>query len=422
MAGVRKKPLAGGQYQGYYLDARGKRCFFSGVRSRAETLRMAQRLEDDHRQIRLGYRPPPSSADRYRARDCSEAMEEYLAWGGAQGARGGKGWSPIHARARRTRLTAWQVRLGLESLGDLDGVMAQVEAAAREYAAQGQAPKTVANKVEALRAFCIWCEKRGYLATNPLKALAPFDMTPRAVRRAMTEDEIQRLLEASPADRRLLYEVALVSGLRAGELRSLSVSHLDTARGGLNLDAAWTKNRRSGFQPLPLELVGRLQAFAASGESKRLYNKNLCGRAWTAPEDPLLYVPSHPERCMGIDLKAAGIAKWTPAGKLDFHASRTAFVTLLLESEVTVKEAQQLARHSTPSLTMNTYGRARDERLASAIERVGRKVLSTAGCARSVHGLALGPQTESATPWAPEDCASFEMVAAEGIEPPTRGL
>lgn len=61
-------------------------------------------------------------------------------------------------------------------------------------------------------------------------------------------------------------------------------------------------------------------------------------------------------------------------------------------------------------------------RLASAVERIGQKVLATPACARSVHAIAPGAETESATPWATEDCALAGLVAAEGIEPPTRGL
>ena len=49
-----------------------------------------------------------------------------------------------------------------------------------------------------------------------------------------------------------------MSGLRAGELRSLSVRHLDHQRGGIELEAEWTKNRRAGFQPLPAGLMERL--------------------------------------------------------------------------------------------------------------------------------------------------------------------
>ena len=65
---------------------------------------MAEKLEADHRQIRLGYRPAPLSADKHRKRPFQEVMEEYLAWGKAQGGRGGRPWAPNHARNRRTDL------------------------------------------------------------------------------------------------------------------------------------------------------------------------------------------------------------------------------------------------------------------------------------------------------------------------------
>jgi len=62
---------------------------------------------------------------------------------------------------------------------------------------------------------------------------------------------------------------------------------------------------------------------------------------------------------MDKDLKAADIPKWTPEGKIDFHACRTAYITFVLESGTDLKTAQTLARHSTPDLTMNVYGKAR---------------------------------------------------------------
>jgi len=57
MAGVRNKPRKSGKYQGFFINSEGRRQFFAGVRNREETLRMARRLEDDHRQVALGYRP-----------------------------------------------------------------------------------------------------------------------------------------------------------------------------------------------------------------------------------------------------------------------------------------------------------------------------------------------------------------------------
>ena len=64
--GVRKKPVKGGKYQGWFTDGGGKRKFFTGTRSRSETLKVARRLEDESRQVRLGYRPAPTSTDRNR--------------------------------------------------------------------------------------------------------------------------------------------------------------------------------------------------------------------------------------------------------------------------------------------------------------------------------------------------------------------
>jgi hypothetical protein len=104
MAGVRKKPIQGGKYQGWFIDAIGKRRFFTGTRAKAETLRIAQRLEDEHRQVRLGYRPAVQSADMHRHRPFTEVKDEYLAWGESQGGRGGRPWGGTHARNRCAHL------------------------------------------------------------------------------------------------------------------------------------------------------------------------------------------------------------------------------------------------------------------------------------------------------------------------------
>ena len=77
------------------------------------------------------------------------------------------------------------------------------------------------------------------------------------------------------------------------------------------------------------------------------------------PADPLLYVPSHPARELEEDLDAAEIPKWTDDGKVDFHACRVAYITLLFEGGADVKTVQTLARHCDPRITMNVYARFR---------------------------------------------------------------
>ena len=386
MAGARKKPKKGGKYQGWFIDDTGTRKFFHGTRNRAETLRIAQRLEDEHRQIRLGYRPARKSADKYRRSSFTEVKDEYIAWGIAQGGRDGRPWGKTHIRNRRTHLEWWQGQLGLESLADVEGILPRVEEALRALQAQGRAEKTLANYAEALAAFCDWCVQREYLAIDPLQSLGTFDTMPRTKRRAITAEEITTLLRICAPHRRFLLETAFLSGLRANELRNLTTDHLDHEQCGLRLDAAWTKNRKPGFQPLPASLVERLAAFAHSGEPYRLYER-FYGRKTVKeapPRQPLLYVPSHPARELDKELLVAGIPKSTPAGKLDFHACRVAYINLVIESGVSVKEAQTLARHATPQLTMNVYGRVREERLAQAVEKMAQSLLSEAECAPCV--------------------------------------
>jgi integrase len=357
MAGIRRRKDKHGKprpyFEAWFIDWRGKQKFFKGTTNSKETLAMARRLEEEHRQIRMGYRPAPKKSDELHL--FRDVADEYLAWGESQGGRGGRPWGRTHARTRRRFLAFWEDRLGLEAIQDLQGVLPRVEKVLRELQASGKTGKTIQTYADGLAAFCDWCKSRGYLDHNPLEGLARFDTTPRSTRRAMNRAEIKRLLEVCTPQKRLLYEVAICAGLRAGELRALRVAHLDAKQGGLELEAAWTKNRENGFQPLPSWLVAKL-AEHAKGK---------------APADSLLYVPSHPARELDKDLKVASIPKFTSEGKIDFHAFRVAYVSLVLEAGATVKEAQTLARHSTPDLTMNTYGRTRQERLHEMAEAVG---------------------------------------------------
>jgi len=110
--------------------------------------------------------------------------------------------------------------------------------------------------------------------------------------------------------------------------------------------------------------VARLVGFAESGEALRLYAKTYKGTGlkYKGPKNPLLFVLAQPARAFDIDLKNAGVAKNAPGGKLDFHSLRVAYDNLLLDAGAGVKEAQAMMRHSTPQLTMNTYGRTRQDR------------------------------------------------------------
>ena len=172
---------------------------------------------------------------------------------------------------------------------------------------------------------------------------------------------------------------------------------------------------------MPGWLVEELHTFAVGGEATHLY-KRFCRRSDKLdglPESPLLYVPSHTSRALDADLEAAGIAKHGPGGKIDFHACRVAFINLVLENQkVTPREAQELARHATTELTMNVYGRVRQDRLSQIVEEVGEFLRpAEPQVVPGLYRAAVGSELKSATSSPTRDCASNQLVEAAGIEP-----
>jgi hypothetical protein len=166
--------------------------------------------------------------------------------------------------------------------------------------------------------------------------------------------------------------LAVLTGLRANELRSLTREHLDIEQQGVRRDDDWTKNRRPGFQPLPKATVNLLVENFDSGIVQR--RCCLYARGNTYHPRALVYVPVKTDRDIALDLEQAKIPKETQKGKIDFHALRTAFVSLTIEAGASAKEAQDLARHSAPRITMNVYARANDQKMAGGGDRVADHV------------------------------------------------
>ena len=138
--------------------------------------------------------------------------------------------------------------------------------------------------------------------------------------------------------------------------------------------------------------MDRLPEWPATISTENVITSNYerAGAKRTYPDDSLLYVPSDPARSLDRALKAAGIPKTTSAGKVDFHACRVAYITMLFENGATLKEAQELARHITPHLTTNVYAKVRDERLAGLVEQVGETLVPTAKHVHSMHDEITG--------------------------------
>ena len=394
MAGVVKLP--NGKLRGWYIDWRGKQVFLKIVAdvTEKEVKQEAEAKEHHDRLIRGGHLPPPKASDA--PRPFADVAAEYLAWGTAQGGHGGRAWSPVHLDMRTRHLTKfWPKRLNLSTLTDIS--LPKTEAVARELLDAKKCGKTVQTHIESLKALCLWAKGRGYLDADPLEGFVPLDVTPKTTRRAMVVSEIVKLLDAAPADRRTIYETALCTGYRKGELAALTVAGLDAERCSLSLAAKHCKGRKDSRQPIPASLAAKL--------------KDACkGRPANAP---LFNVDFHIDRLFAADLVAANVPDIAPGGKLVFHSLRHTYCSLVIESGASLTEAQRLLRHVDPRLTANVYSHARQDRLQCTAEAVGGKVIYEEKYAGGMQRVAVGAEAVDVKAC---DAMTLECVGSEAGE------
>ena len=387
MAWVSRKPSASGKYRAGYVTHKGDRATFMGTAKKSETLAAARAFEAEAREIRLKLRAAPGPEEKHAQRTIGDVIQEYIDLGNSQGGRRGNPWSPTHSRKRRAHLRWWTRKLDLKIFGDLtdDSILGRAQKTIQtELQQAGRSGQTCSSYRESIVSFCAWAMKMGYMVANPFRNWADYNKRPVIERRALTPAEIGALLAAAPEHRRMVYEVALATGLRAGELAALRVGNLDTKEGGLNLEWRWTKNRLQGFQSLPRNLMERL---VAQSEGK-------------LPTEQLLETNTHPHRTFKIDCEKAGVAIDTFEGRTTFHALRHTAITLTGECGASPKQMQVFARHSDPRITLNTYAKVRREKQAELVERMGdvietavQKAVLERQRAESVHAETAGAET-----------------------------
>jgi site-specific recombinase XerC len=369
----------------------------TGTSSKKETIALAERREAFEKEIRDGVRKAPKVSDK--AHDYEDLVSQYIAWGKTQGGRGGFGWSKLHGENRRRYLAWWKERLNLYTLRDIS--LAPVEKAMKQLSDAGKTSNTVYKYIEALSAFCGWCVSRQFLEADPLACMTTLKVKAKNPYRELTSEELRRLFEIAPPDRALWYRVALATGYRLSELRALKVRNLDLFGPSLPLSAEFCKNRKDARQPIPKALAEEL---------KRL-NKG------KAPDASLLDMPTkdtvieHRQN----DFRKAGIVD-NADGKAGLHSLRVNYINAVVRSGADLKTCMELARHSTPALTMQTYAKADMVRMRTAVEAVESYVQS----AKSPIEVPQATGVCDGDPIMAEDerlCTVSEVITPLGFEP-----
>ncbi len=230
----------------------------------------------------------------------------------------------IHARNRLLRLfkeCRWRRLRDISA----DGVE-------KWLAAQSEfSPKTLNEYIAHAKTFVTWLERQGRIPSNPIRHVGkiPTDGRETFKRRALTLDEFLRLLSCS-GPRRLAYALAVLTGLRRGELKRLLWAdvHLDDPKPWIELRAATTKNKRPATMFLVPQLVQMLTMNRGAGIGLVLPNG----------------VPG--VASLTKDLAAAGIAAHDERGwRVDFHALRHTYASLLGVAGVSEGARVKMVRH-----------------------------------------------------------------------------
>lgn len=297
-----------------------------------------------------------------------------------------KGNTAKHAKLAHGRITKVFNACGFRYWGDISASKVQ------KYLATLREPTTNESDEEELgisaatfnyhlgviKAFCRWMVKDRRATSSPVSHLDMLNvrMDRRHDRRALAEEELHRLIKAAREgdelfgrdregviawrlagpDRSVLYRLAVESGLRAGELRSLTPESFDLGfdLATVSVAAAYSKRRRDDTLPLLQSTAAMLREYLSD----------------KVPGQPVFSLPRREEfaKMLRKDLEAAGIPYRDSANRVvDFHALRHTFITNLAKGGVHPKTAQMLARHSTITLTMDRYSHAGRENEAEAL-------------------------------------------------------
>jgi len=227
--------------------------------------------------------------------------------------------------------------------------------------------------LKAAKQFAKWMIRDRRASESPIEHLRTKTITERKViRRAFELDEMRYLLDVTENQperfgmsghaRGLLYRLAAETGLRANELRTLSVAAFGLQIATVSVAATNTKAKKSAVIPLRPETSALLKA-------------HLSGKQ---PNERAFNFPEKPAQMLKADLEAAR-EKWTAyldksgdnqtadlqndflkyidsAGRrADFHSLRHTTGSWLAAAGVHPKIAQQILRHSDINLTLSCY-------------------------------------------------------------------
>ncbi len=262
----------------------------------------------------------------------------------------GRGRSPATVRVYRVVLGRLAKCCRWQTLADINA-----ESFGRWRVGDAVSPKYANNALGYVRTFCTWLVKRRLLVENPFAEVEPVKVRQdRGKRYAPTPDAFKRLLQVAPPHRSTVYLFVVYTGLRRVELNGLTWGDIDLEARTVRVSGTISKNGLTKTLPLRPELVQALHIYRPA--LAQPFEWVFRGR-----------VPN--PKTFRADCERAAIPHLDEYGRrFDFHAMRTTFCTYLAVSQVPLRVASELMRHSETKLTEKTYTDAVHLPLVAAVE------------------------------------------------------
>ena len=323
MATLRKR---GKQWYYRYFDADGVRREVKGCTDKRVTEGLAREAESHAARVCAGLIDVKEEALAFHEARCVDShaadWKTYLEAKGVTQAHADVSYSRVHRildKARSTRLS--------------DLTPSRIQSALKAIQDDGVSLGTAGHYVRAVKGFSRWLWRDGRVREDSLTHLKAPNSAPdrRRVRRALSATEQAALIAAaerggvafglSGVDRAMLYRVALGTGFRRRELRSLTPLSfaLDEEQPTITVAAAYSKHRRDDVQPIRSDLAGSLRTWLAQR---------------TTQEGVFGTLTDHTTKMLRKDLQAAGIPYRDASNRVvDFHSLRVAYITALAQSK-----------------------------------------------------------------------------------------
>lgn len=243
-----------------------------------------------------------------------------------------------------------------QTWSDISG--SKIDEYIKDLQRKGLSEQTAYHYVKAFRQFARWMVREGRASQTP--DIKPVKV-PTKAERAFEFDEFAKLLKAtkdSPVrfgmsgfDRYVLYVLAVETGLRRGELQSLTPASLNFKDRTVFVKGENTKNGDDAIQEISPKTSALLQDYVKG----------------KMPNVQLFKIHDKSSKMVQADCEAAGIEVISNRGKLKFHTLRHTCGTFLAAKGVHPKVIQTIMRHKDINLTMSRYTHTLKGQAAAAI-------------------------------------------------------